>query len=107
MGGKRTGQVAVIFTSVRTHEDDAGYRAATDAMERLAAEQPGYRGFVGVRDADGLGIAVSYWADQAAAIAWRDDADHTRIREAGRVRWYSSYELTVSTVTRDYAWTAS
>jgi heme-degrading monooxygenase HmoA len=104
MGGERTGQIAVIFTSVRTAEDDAGYAAAAEAMERLAAEQPGYRGFVGARGADGLGIAVSYWADEAAALAWRHHPEHARIRDEGRARWYQSYDLSVSTVTRDYAW---
>lgn len=104
MGGKRAGQVAVIFTSVRTGEDDAGYATAAAAMERLAAEQPGYSGFAGARGADGIGIAVSYWADEAAAIAWRDNPDHARIRDMGRARWYQSYELAVTNVTRDYAW---
>lgn len=107
MDGERTGQVAVIFTAVRTDNDADGYGAAAEAMERLAAAQPGYRGFIGARGSDGLGIAVSYWADEAAAIAWRDDLDHARIREAGRARWYQRYEVTVSTVTRGYAWARS
>jgi heme-degrading monooxygenase HmoA len=104
MRGERTGQVAVIFTSVRTPEDDTGYGAAAEAMEQLAAEQPGYRGFAGARGADGLGIAVSYWANEATALAWRDNPEHARIRDEGRARWYRSYELAVTTVTRDYAW---
>jgi len=104
MSGERTGQVAVIFTSVRTPDDDSGYGAAAEAMERLAAGQPGYRGFTAARGADGLGIAVSYWADEAAALAWRDDPEHARIRDAGRAKWYQSYELAVTTIIRDYSW---
>lgn len=104
MSGERTGQVAVIFTSVRTPDDDSGYGAAAEAMERLAAQQPGYRGFTGARGADGMGIAVSYWTDEAAACAWRDNPEHARIRDEGRARWYQWYELAVTTVTRDYAW---
>ena len=94
----------MIFISVRTAEDDAGYAAAAEAMERLAEEQPGYRGFVGARGDDGVGIAISYWTNEAAALAWRHHPDHARIRDEGRARWYRRYDLSVSTVTRDYAW---
>ncbi|HEX4457480.1 MAG TPA: antibiotic biosynthesis monooxygenase, partial [Polyangia bacterium] len=34
--------VAVIFTSQRTSEDDAGYAATADAMDAQAKLQPGY-----------------------------------------------------------------
>ena len=53
-------------------------------MDALAAAQPGYRGVDSARGADGLGITVSYWADDAAAIAWRDHPEHAAIRERGR-----------------------
>lgn len=33
---------AVIFTSRRTAEDDAGYARTADAMAKVAAEQPGH-----------------------------------------------------------------
>ncbi len=99
-----TGQIAVIFTSQRTALDEAGYQAAAAAMAALAAAQPGYAGIESVRDGDGLGITVSYWRDDAAARAWRDHADHARIREAGRERWYEWYDLQVARVERGYRW---
>jgi heme-degrading monooxygenase HmoA len=97
--------VAIIFVAQRTRDDDAGYAAAAVAMEQLAALQPGYLGFVATRGADGLGIAVSYWRDDAAARAWRDHPDHSAIREQGRERWYESYALSVARVERSYVWT--
>ncbi len=103
--GQRQGETAVIFASVRNGDDAAGYDAAAIAMERLAARQPGYRGIESARGVDGAGITVSYWADDAAALAWRDQPDHVAIREAGRRRWYDSYRVTVCTVTRAYHWT--
>lgn len=102
---ERAGQVAVIFTSWRNGADPAGYDAAADAMDRAAATRPGYRGIASARGADGFGITVSYWADEAAARDWRDDPDHARIREAGRARWYDGYEVVVARVGRDYRWT--
>lgn len=103
----RIGEVAVIFATRRTDVDAAGYRAAAAAMDARAATRPGYRGVDSVRDADGNGITVSYWADEAAAIAWRDDPEHAAIRERGRERWYRDYRVTVCTVTRAYAWSAA
>ncbi|MFM9827570.1 MAG: antibiotic biosynthesis monooxygenase family protein [Sphingomonas sp.] len=102
--GDRTGQTAVIFLSVRTAADEAGYGKAAAAMEELAAQQPGYCGFESARGPDGLGITLSYWADEASAIAWRDQPDHTAIRDAGRARWYERYEVVVAEVGRSYAW---
>lgn len=73
-------------------------------MEKLAAAQSGYLGFVAARGADGTGIAVSYWRDDDAAAAWRDQPDHARIRDLGRAIWYDSYALTIARVTRRYDW---
>jgi len=104
---RRSGEVAVIFASWRTGADEGGYAAAAAAMEALAARQPGYRGIESARGPDGFGITVSYWADEAAATAWRDQPDHAAIRDAGRARWYRRYTVTVARVERDYGWTAA
>src|SRR3546814_4335243 len=76
----RAGQTAVIFVSQRTDADADGYDRAAQAMAALAARQPGYRGMDSVRGADGHGITVSYWADEASALAWRDHPEHVPIR---------------------------
>ncbi|WP_174280228.1 antibiotic biosynthesis monooxygenase [Sphingomonas bacterium] len=104
MAGDRQGWVAVIFAARRNGLDEAGYAAAARAMDALAAAQPGYRGVESARGADGFGITVSYWADDAAAIAWRDHPDHAATREAGRARWYDAYSVTVAQVERGYRW---
>jgi heme-degrading monooxygenase HmoA len=104
MHDDRNGQIAVIFVSQRTEADPEGYTAAAEAMDRLAAAQPGYRGIDSARGGDGVGVTVSYWADEAAAIAWRHHAEHAAIREMGRARWYERYSASVATVTRSYHW---
>jgi len=98
-----SGQIAVIFTS-RLIGDDPAYGEASAAMAALAAAQSGYLGIESARGADGLGITVSYWADEDAAVAWRQHAEHSLIRDAGRERWYESYRVTVARVERSYAW---
>ena len=100
----REGQVAVIFVSQRTRDDADGYAAAAEAMAALAAQQPGYAGIESVRDETGLGITISYWADDASAKAWRDHPEHARIRDLGRARWYEWYALEVTRVERGYRW---
>ena len=99
-----TSNVAVIFLSERTGADEAGYARAAAAMSALAAEQPGFRGERSARTPGGLGITISYWADEPAAIAWRDEPRHAAVREAGRDRWYRWYRVEVATVDRAYDW---
>jgi heme-degrading monooxygenase HmoA len=98
------GTVAVIFIAQRTLEDDEGYNIAATKMDAMAAQQPGYRGIDSTRGPDGLGITVSYWADDASAKAWRDNPEHAAIREQGRGKWYLHYDLHVASVTRSYDW---
>lgn len=104
MDRDRAGQTLVIFLSVRTADDDTGYAAAADEMAGLAAAQPGYRGVESTRGADGLGITISFWADEASALAWRSHPRHAEIRELGRGRWYQSYEVIVAGASRGYRW---
>ena len=62
----------MIFAAQRTSEDEAGYQKAAADMVALAERQPGFQGLRSTRGADGFGITISYWADEAAAKAWRD-----------------------------------
>ena len=99
------GAVAIIFISLRTEDDDPGYGAAAEKMMARAATMPGYLGLDSARAVDGLGITISYWTDEASALAWRADAEHSVIRDMGRERWYTHYRTIVTTVERAYDWT--
>ena len=101
------GTIAVIFVAQRSLDNDAGYHAAAEEMDRLAAQQPGYVGIDSVRNADGLGITVSYWTTDTAAKNWRDHPRHAAIRDQGRGIWYTQYHLHVAEVTRSYDWAKS
>ena len=96
--------IAVIFCAQRTGDGEDAYQAAAAAMGALAAQQPGYLGEDHARSADGFGITVSYWRDDACAKAWRDHPDHALIRDQGRDQWYSAYSLHVARVERGYDW---
>jgi len=93
----------VIFTSVRTDQDDAGYAETANAMNTLAAQQDGYLGFdTTARDEHGQGITVSYWRDEKSIGNWKQQIDHTAARNMGREKWYQSYTLRVAKVERAY-----
>lgn len=93
--------VAVIFTSLRTQEE-SGYGETAEAMVRLAADQPGFLGVESVRDANGLGITVSYWASEEDVRRWRENSEHAAARKAGRENWYSDFAVRVARVERAY-----
>jgi heme-degrading monooxygenase HmoA len=96
--------IAVIFAAQHSGNDPQGYAVAAAAMDALAARQPGYLGMYHAGGADGFGITVSYWADDASARAWRDNPEHKAAREAGRDRWYVHYTIHVARIERGYAW---
>jgi heme-degrading monooxygenase HmoA len=89
---------AVIFTSVRTAEDDAGYSVTADRMAELAAQMPGYLGIESARGAEGVGITVSYWESLAAIKAWREQAEHRLAQAMGKERWYQRFTLRICQV---------
>jgi heme-degrading monooxygenase HmoA len=94
---------AVIFTSIRTAVDPAGYEAMAARMLDLAARQPGYLGVESVRGDDGLGITVSYWRDLDSIEQWRHNAEHLTAQQLGRAKWYRQYQLRICRVERDHA----
>jgi len=97
------GSVAVIFVSRRNDVDAAGYDEMAGAMVALAQQQPGYIGLDSVRDADGQGITISYWRDEASARAWHRHADHAAARQAGRECWYDGWKVIACDIKRHYS----
>ena len=95
---------AVIFTSTHTLDAAEGYTQAAERMLELVREQPGFLGVESARGSDGLGITVSYWASEAAILAWKDHPEHREIRERGRSTWYQRYSTRVTRVERDYSY---
>jgi len=92
---------AVIFTSQRT-PGDAGYAEMAEQMAELAAAQPGYLGVDSARDAEGFGITVSYWRDEASIRAWKAQTDHLAAQRQGRAQWYQAFGVRIARVERAY-----
>lgn len=92
---------AVIFTSLRT-DGEKGYGHMAERMVELAAEQGGFLGIESARDANGLGITVSYWATEEDIAAWKAQTEHRVAQEKGQQIWYAGYHLRVARVERAY-----
>lgn len=94
---------AVIFTNQRTGSDEEGYGRMAARMVELASAQPGFLGIESVRNPEGLGITVSYWASEEDIAAWHRNAEHREAQRRGREQWYESFRLRVCRVEREYS----
>lgn len=92
---------AVIFTSLRT-EGDHGYAAMAQRMVELGSRYDGFLGIESARGADGLGITVSYWRDEASIAAWKRDTEHQAAQHAGKMTWYADFHVRIAKVERAY-----
>ena len=90
---------AVIFTSIRTEEEN-GYAETADRMAELAAQQPGFLGLESARN--DIGITVSYWDNLDSIRNWKNNAEHLLVQQAGRDSFYKKYKTRVCKVERDY-----
>ena len=90
---------AVIFTSVRT-ADDNGYEQTALRMAELATEQPGFLGVESARNE--TGITISYWESLEAIRNWKNNAEHLLAQQSGRNIYYTSYKTRICKVERDY-----
>ena len=92
---------AVVFTSIRT-QDDNGYSDTAQRMFELAADQPGFLGVESARD-NALGITVSYWKDEKSIRAWKQHIEHLEAQRAGKEKWYARYSVRIAGVERAYS----
>ncbi len=90
---------AVIFTSLRT-EDDNGYELAAKRMTDLAQKQIGFLGVESARSE--VGITISYWESLEAIQNWRNNEEHRNVQKSGKKKWYASYKIRICKVERDY-----
>lgn len=93
--------IAVIFTA-KLAMDATGYTAMAERMETLASEQDGFLGVESARGEDRVGITVSYWRDEAAVRAWKNETEHRGAQTAGKQKWYEDYSVRIARVERAY-----
>jgi len=102
---------AVIVASQRRagRGDDDAHARTTLATDELAASHRGYLGGWRARDADGFGIAVSYWDSRGALRSFEAEVA-ARAHAAGAPgpdSFYERYEVRVCTVEQEYSCSTS
>jgi heme-degrading monooxygenase HmoA len=96
--------IAVIF-EVRPAE---GRRDAyLDLAAKLRDDLVQMDGFISVERFQSLAdpeklLSLSFWRDEAAVAAWRNQARHRATQTAGRSGVFAEYRLRVAAVLRDY-----
>ncbi len=91
---------AVVFTSVRTNNDDEDYAQTAERMVELAKQQKGYLGHESARN--DVGITVSYWKSLEDIKNWKENAEHLIAQSKGKEKWYQSFKTRICRVERDY-----
>ncbi len=92
--GHDSAMYLVVFRNrKRSGIDQQTYADAAARMEELAPAQPGFLSFKSYTAADGEVVALSEWADEAAARAWGRQAEHLAVQAQGRSQWYADYTL--------------
>lgn len=96
--------IAVIFEVVPA--DNQRQRYLDVAAELLPILQS-MDGFISVERFQSLSnpdkvLSLSFWRDEAAVLAWRQQEVHRHAQEQGRSGVFADYRLRVASVIRDY-----
>jgi heme-degrading monooxygenase HmoA len=90
----------VIFKAEVAKLDDDYFQTAK-RMRSLAFEKYGCLDFKSLSE-NGHEIAVSYWPDEAAIAAWKNDPEHRQAQQKGREKWYYNYQVEIAEVKHAY-----
>ena len=90
---------AVIFTSIKSHEDNEYEKMSKEILEILK-NQEGFLGFESAREE--IGITVSYWKNLDSIKKWRNNPLHKQAQKLGKNLWYERYKVRIAKVEKEY-----
>lgn len=98
---------AVIF-EVTPHPEHWDEYLETATALRAQLEQ--VDGFISVErfaslTEDGKYVSLSFWRDEDAVRAWRENLDHANAQARGKAALFKDYRIRVAQVVRDYGMT--
>lgn len=97
--------IIVVFRSRLRPEHAEEYADVAREIAALALEQPGIVAFKTFAASDDERVTIAEFADEAAVIAWRENARHKEAQTAGRERFYTECRVQVCNVLRNYGTT--
>ncbi len=90
---------------------DGRQDAYFDLAAELLPELEQIDGFVSVERFEsvttpGRFVSLSYWRDEAAVAAWREQVEHRAVQAEGKASIFARFRIRVAEVVRDYDFTA-
>ncbi|MCW8964859.1 MAG: antibiotic biosynthesis monooxygenase [Gammaproteobacteria bacterium] len=95
---------AVIFEVVPDGSGKAEYLEIAAELRRLLENRDGFisiERFQSLND-EGKILSLSFWRDEAAIAAWRNEMEHRSAQQKGKASLFESYRIRVAEVVRDY-----
>ena len=95
---------AVIFEVEPKPEGRAEYLEIAAALSKDLEMMDGFISIERFQSLTNEGklLALSFWRDEAAITAWRNQANHRHAQEKGYNQLFADYRLCVAEVQRDY-----
>lgn len=96
--------VAVLFEVTMPESAKPQYLELASALKSLLEKADGFvsvERFQSLVQGDKI-LSLSFWRDEAAASAWRNDMQHRAAQKTARAELFSGYRLRVCSVLRDY-----
>ena len=96
--------IAVIF---EVTPDPQRRQEYLDLAAALRPELAKLDGFISIErfaslTEEGKMLSLSFWRDEAAVAAWRENLDHRAAQAKGRAGIFRDYRLRVAEIVRDY-----
>ncbi len=80
------------------------YSEALKRMKTLAFEQYKCLEFYSMMDGSRR-IAISYWKNEDDILQWKNNTEHRQIQEKAKNSWYTSYNIQIVDIKREYSYT--
>lgn len=96
--------IAVLFEAHARPEHQARYLQLAAELKPLLAQ---FDGFIAIERFQSLTdekiLSLSWWRDEAAVLAWKNNPQHQAAQREGRETLFAGYSLRIATLVREYA----
>lgn len=96
--------IAVLFEAHARPEHQARYLQLAAELKPLLAQVDG---FIAIERFQSLTdekiLSLSWWRDEAAVLAWKNNPQHQAAQREGRETLFAGYSLHIATLVREYA----
>jgi|ETNmetMinimDraft_8_1059916.scaffolds.fasta_scaffold02711_2 heme-degrading monooxygenase HmoA len=96
---------AVIFTAEINSLDERYYKKS-NLMRELAFKKYHCKGLNSTSQ-DNKEITISYWDNLDDINNFKNDSYHLEVQNIGKSKWYKSYNVEITEVTRQYSFSNS